>query len=275
MSATKTLATAFTAVFLAVTSAQAGNIPAIESAAKPPLKTLMNDETAPRASAKTTPDSATFVYRFYEPTKPNGQTIVLLHGSGGDETSLVALARQVAPDALLVGVRGRVVQDGISRWYKRVTPVSFDQNDIRAQADAFAQFFQTIVKAKDIDLTKTTFLGYSNGANLVGALTLLHPGMVKKAIMLRPMPVLDQAPKADLSKARFLTVAGDEDALYSPFAPKLEKLLRGYGANVDARMIHSGHLLGDEDTKIVAEWMAEPTLASTKQDKVVGADKVE
>lgn len=201
-----------------------------------------------------------FTHRWFEPETPSGETLVLLHGSGGDEGSLVELAKKIAPHALLLGVRGRIVQEGVQRWYRRVTPVSFDQDDIRAQANAFADFLRGAIKSGKIDLAKTTFLGYSNGANLIGALTLLHPDLVSKAVLLRAMPVLDKSPPADLSKARFLTVAGDADELYAPFAPKLAALLTENGATVDARTIHSGHLLGDEDARVVAEWIAGPKL---------------
>ncbi|MCV0398103.1 MAG: alpha/beta hydrolase [Rhizobiaceae bacterium] len=198
-----------------------------------------------------------FTHRYFEPEEKAGdETLVLLHGSGGDEMSLVEMARQVAPQAKLLAVRGRIVQDGVLRWYKRITPVSFDQTDIRAQADAFAAFLRKAVEAGTLDLAKTTFLGYSNGANLIGALTLMHPDLVHRAVLLRAMPVLDDTPSADLSKARFLTVAGEQDELYSPFAPKLAGLLEDHGASVQARTVKTGHLLGDDDVKVVTEWLA-------------------
>lgn len=232
---------------------------ALANDAKEPVRTQLADPIAERsqtADATKAVFLTDFIHRYFEPEAPSGETLVLLHGSGGDEASLVDLARKIAPQARLLGVRGRIVQDGVQRWYKRLTPISFDQEDIRAQADAFAAFLKKAADRGAIDLAKTTFLGYSNGANLIGALTLLHPDLVRKAVLLRAMPVLNKTPQADLSKARFLTVAGEEDELYAPFAPKLVGLLKDHGASVEARTIKSGHLLGDADVKVVSEWLA-------------------
>ncbi len=182
--------------------------------------------------------------------------MVLLHGSGGNETSLVDLARRIAPRATLLGVRGRVVQDGRSRWYRRLTPVTFDQADIRAESAAFAGFLSRTAPALGIDLDRTIFLGYSNGANLIAATALLHPGLVRKAALLRPMSVLDQPPTPPLTGASLLMIAGEADRTYAPFAPALETLLESCGAVVDTRSISAGHLIGEEDARIVAEWLA-------------------
>ena len=198
--------------------------------------------------------SRDFVYRLLRPEAPSGETIVLLHGSGGDEASLIKLASRVAPNATLLGVRGRIVQKGIKRWYARLSPTSFDQADIREEAGAFVDFLKARMATEKLDLDRTTFIGYSNGANLIAAVTLLYPGLVHRAVLLRAMPVLDGVPAADLHRARFLTVAGKTDAIYGPFAPALEGLLRAHGAIVDSRSVAAGHLLGDEDVKVVSQW---------------------
>lgn len=198
----------------------------------------------------------TFVYRVQRPETPSGETIILLHGSGGDESSMFKLASRIAPHATLLGVRGRIVQKGIKRWYTRISPTEFDQHDIREEAEAFVDFLHGITASESVDLDRTTFIGYSNGANLIGALTLLHPDLIHRAVLLRAMPVLQAAPTTDLSRSRFLTVAGKMDKVYSPFAPALEALLRARGATVDSRIVARGHLLGDEDVKVVSEWLS-------------------
>ena len=199
------------------------------------------------------------------PDKPSGDTLVLLHGSGGNETTLIPLAERVSPGAVLIGLAGRVTQDGTKRWYQRITPTSFDQRDIRAEADALFAFLDEAVRGKRLDLGRTVFVGYSNGANLLAAMSVLHPGIVRRAVLLRPMPVLDDVPSADLAAARFLVVVGDTDATYAPFGPALETMLRDRGARVDARTVKRGHLLGDEDVKVVGEWLAASDAVSMKQ----------
>lgn len=197
-----------------------------------------------------------FAYSIRYPEKPSGETIILLHGSGGDETSMFKLASRIAPHATLLGVRGRIVQKGIKRWYARVSPTEFDQDDIRKEAQAFVDFLKERMAAEKLDLDRATFIGYSNGANLIAATTLLHPGLIHRAVLLRAMPVLSAAPEVDLHRSRFLTVAGKMDKVYGPFAPALEALLRERGATVDSYAIQTGHLLGDEDVKVVSDWLS-------------------
>lgn len=233
---------------------------AVKEAAKP--KQENNVEAA--VNGKEIHPELGFIHKLYRPERPSGETLVLLHGSGGDESTLLPLAQQIAPNATLLAVRGRVVQDGVTRWYRRVTPVRFDQKDIRAEADAFAIFLRAASKAYGLDLGHTTFVGYSNGANLVAALSLLHPGLVQRAALLRSMPVLDKPPVADLAVANFLVVAGKNDGLYARYAPALEKVLARNGAHVIAHMIPAGHGLDEEDARLVGEWLASSATVSMK-----------
>jgi predicted esterase len=206
-----------------------------------------------------------FVVLVKRPENPDAETLVLLHGSGGNETTLMSLASRIAPHSVLMGVRGRVTQDGKKRWYKRLTPTSFDQSDIRQEAAAFAEFLNDAVEARSIDLDHTTFIGYSNGAKLLAALTLLQPGLVERAVLLRPLSVLDKIPSTDLSKLRVLMIAGEADAVYAPFASALETSLRDHGARIDAHMIKANHGLGKQDIKLVSEWLARSNAVSLNQ----------
>ena len=196
-----------------------------------------------------------FTYLMRKAETPGKRTFVLLHGSGGDETTLIDLARKIAPDATLIGVKGRVRQDGINRWYARVTATSFDQADIRSEAQAFADSLEEAAHKYQFELKDAVFLGYSNGANLIGALTLLDPELVKRAVLLRAMPVLEDTPSAKLAGTHILTIAGKSDKLYSPYATKLEGLLRDRGASVQSFLIDSDHMIGDQDAKLVRDWL--------------------
>jgi len=196
-----------------------------------------------------------FAFDFRRPENPGKRLMVLLHGSGGDETTLMKLARQISPDAVLLGIRGRVTQDGVTRWYKRLTPTSFDQSDVKSEASAFVSFLKDTSAKLKLDLDNAIFLGYSNGANLIAAMSVLHPDLIHKAVLLRAMPVLEQAPQADLDYADILTIGGRSDTLYAPYAPKLEELFRSRGAHVESYMVDSGHSIGDEDARLVREWL--------------------
>ncbi len=221
----------------------------------------MREKKMDNAAKEVTPEqnfsrSRQFIHRFYKPDNASSELVILMHGSGGNETSLVPLASKIWPRATLLGIRGRVMQDGGTRWYKRITPVKFDQKDVKLEANAFVTFLTRLAEQKDLDLTHATFVGYSNGANLLAATMMLHPDMVKRAILMRSMPVLDNAPTANLSKTRVLTLTGENDKLYSPFAPALSGLLRSSGARVDARKVAADHMLGANDASAISQWLA-------------------
>ncbi|WP_443136858.1 alpha/beta hydrolase [Mesorhizobium sp. ORS 3428] len=199
-----------------------------------------------------------FAYRLLRPANASGECLFVLHGSGVDETTLAPLARQIAPRAMLVAARGRIRQEDGFRWFERITPISFEQSSIRAETAAFAQFATDAAKRHGLDLSRSTFLGYSNGANLVSTLMLLHPGLVRQAALLRAMPVLDDAPATALAGTRVLIVAGAADQTYGPFAPALVSLLSERGAEVDARIVASGHEFGDADAAIARQWLSGP-----------------
>jgi phospholipase/carboxylesterase len=202
-----------------------------------------------------------FFYRFHQPADSTGECLFLLHGSGVDETTLLPFGRQIAPDAALVAVRGRIAQEGGFRWFTRITPTRFEQASIHAEARAFAGFAAGVAKRHGLDLTRAGFLGYSNGANLASSVMLLYPGLIERAALLRPMPVLDEVPPADLSKARVVIIAGAADLTYASFAPALAATLSSHGAKVDGHIVASGHEIGDADAEIVRQWLAEPGLA--------------
>ena len=199
-----------------------------------------------------------FFYRLYRPADATGEVLLLLHGSGVDETTLVPLGKQIAPRAVLLAVRGHIAQEDGFRWFTRITPTRFEQHSIRDEADAFAGFIGDAARHHNLDLSRTTFLGYSNGANLLSSVMLLHPGLVERAALLRPMPVLDDVPPTDLSKVRVLIIAGAADVTYAPFAPALVTLLSQHGADLDARIVPSGHEFGGADAAIVRQWLTAP-----------------
>ncbi|RUV93462.1 MULTISPECIES: alpha/beta hydrolase [unclassified Mesorhizobium] len=197
-----------------------------------------------------------FSYRLIRPENASGGCLFVLHGSGVDETTLLPLARQIAPRAVVVAARGRIPQEDGFRWFERITPISFEQSSIRAETAAFAQFAVEAARLHQLDLTRATFLGYSNGANLVSTLMLLHPGLVRQAALLRAMPVLDDAPATNLAGTRVLIIAGAADQTYGPFAPALVTLFSQRRAEVDARIVASGHEFGEADAAIARQWLA-------------------
>lgn len=196
----------------------------------------------------------TFTHRVHAPQGADGSTILLLHGTGGSETDLMPLAHRIAPRATLLGLRGRSAEEGVARFFRRLSMTRFDQDDIRVQAGFFAAFWDGALTAHDLDPARVTVLGYSNGANFAGAVMALHPGLIRRAILMRPMLVLDPVPDADLAGVRVLTLQGARDP-YGAYAPALNDWLTASGAAVEARVTPAGHELSAGDLTAATGWL--------------------
>lgn len=197
-----------------------------------------------------------FVHRIHEAEAPDGSTMVLLHGSGGNETDLLPFGRAVAPGAMLIGVRGRSTEEGTVRFFRRPLGDRFDQADIVAEAEAFEAFIEGAVSAYGIDRESLAFAGNSNGANMLAAAMRLHPGLIRTAILLRPVDVLEQVPEVDLRGTRVLVLAGRSD----PSRGSSEQLaagLRVTGASVTLEIVEAGHELVASDREQVRSWMGD------------------
>jgi phospholipase/carboxylesterase len=196
-----------------------------------------------------------FVHRLHEPEAADGSTLILLHGTGGSEADLLPLGRKLGPDALLIGLRGRSTEEGVARFFRRFSELTFDQKDIRSEAEALSAFVDDVVPAYGLDTQKLAFVGYSNGANMLAAAMLLHPGIAATAVLLRPMRVLEQTPDVDLSGSRVLIVAGEHDP-YAAHALALAEQLRSVGADVTHRILPAGHAIAAGDMDVTRAWLA-------------------
>lgn len=201
-----------------------------------------------------------FVHRFNRPEHPDGTTLVLLHGVGGSEADLMPFARRVAPRATLLGVRGRAIEAGSSRWFNRVGTAMVDQADLRSEAEAFAAFFEGAVSGYGLDPERLVFLGYSNGASFLAAVIQLRPGIVRRAILLRGVQAVESRQAADLSMTRVLVLDGHDDPVVGG-APTLADDLRACGADVAARVLPVGHELSSVDVVEAARWLGETARA--------------
>lgn len=203
-----------------------------------------------------------FVHRFNHPPDPDGTTLVLLHGTGGNEADLMPLARRIAPHATLIGVRGRATEEGSNRWFRRFDAMRFDQADIRNEAEAFEAFIEGAVAGYGLDPEKLVFLGYSNGANLLAAFIQLHPGVVRRAILLRALQPLEEPPAAELAGTRVLLLDGRDDPLAGS-APSLASDLQARGATVEVRVLPAGHDISGADIAEAARWLDGTSPASS------------
>lgn len=197
-----------------------------------------------------------FVHRFFTPEDPDGSTLVLLHGTGGSEADLMPLAHRISPRTTLLGVRGRSHEEGSARWFRRLSPKVFDQADIRAEAEAFEAFMDGAISGYGLDAERIAFLGYSNGANFAAAVMGLHPAVIRRAILLRAVPVLDPLPEADMAGSEVLVINGEHDP-FGDDAPLLVEWLETHGAGTEHRTVAAGHQLTAADDAIARAWLSD------------------
>lgn len=195
-----------------------------------------------------------FLYRFIP---GNGPIAVLaLHGTGGDEADLLPLAIQLAPGAAILSVRGRVLEHGMARFFRRLSPGVFDEDDIRAQAHDLAEWLGAARAQHGLGDRPLVALGLSNGANMAAALLLLHPGLFAGAVLFSPMPPLQQAPQADLRGTRVFIGAGRRDSMGPPAqVERLRAVLTERRAEVDIHWHEGGHGLTPTVVDAAAAWV--------------------
>ena len=194
-----------------------------------------------------------FIHRFVPGSDP-GAPLLLLHGTGGDENDLIPLAERVAPGATLLSPRGKSLEHGMARFFRRSPDGVWDVDDLNTATADLAQF---VAKARAAyDLEKPVALGYSNGANIAWSLLLKEPTMLAGAVLLRAGMPFDPRPLPDLAGLPVLLIAGHYDELISvDRAGLLAALLGEAGANVTYEVLHTGHGLTGDDLRLVTGWL--------------------
>ena len=191
----------------------------------------------------------------YEPGSSDW-TRLLLHGTGGDEHDLVGLGRQLAPSAALLSPRGKVLEGGMPRFFRRLAVGQLDIPDLLVRTDELAEFVTAAAQAYGRDPGKIAALGFSNGANIAVSLLLRHPTLLGAAALLRPM--LPYAPEGELRLpgTEVLIAAGEGDPYSSPEQTRrLAEVLEMAGANVTVHLEpRAGHGLGAGDLRALERW---------------------
>jgi len=196
----------------------------------------------------------TFVHHFEAGHDPTLPPLLLLHGTGGNEHDLVPLGRELAPGAALLSPRGKVLENGMPRFFRRLAEGVFDEADVVNRANELADF---VAAARETHrIAAPIAVGFSNGANIAAAVLLLRPEALAGAILLRAMVPLSNSPKADLTGKPVLLLSGRQDPIVpAENAARLATLLKAMGANVDHRILPAGHGLSQADLAIAKEWL--------------------
>lgn len=201
----------------------------------------------------------TFAHRFEPGADPAaGRTLLLLHGTGGDEDDLIPLGRMLDPGAALLSPRGRVLEAGMPRFFRRLAEGVFDLEDLRARTAELAAFVRVAAGRHGFALAGVIAAGFSNGANMAASLLLLEPGTLAGAVLFRPMVPIEPEPRPDLSGVPVLIAAGRSDPVVPPVeTERLAVLLRAAGADVTVHGQAGGHAIAREEVAIARDWLAD------------------
>jgi predicted esterase len=199
-----------------------------------------------------------FVHQFVPSPSGSAITLLLLHGTGGSETDLLNLGRRLSPGAALLSPRGRVLENGMPRFFRRLEEGVFDINDLTEQTHALVRFIESASQSYGFSLDRVVAVGFSNGANIAGSMLILHPEALAGAILMRPMVPFMPDTLPDLSRKPILILAGTRDAIVSmEETQRLEGLLQGAGAEVTLNWAEAAHGITGDEVRLGREWLAD------------------
>jgi predicted esterase len=185
----------------------------------------------------------------------SSRTLLLLHGTGGNERDLIPLGRELDPRAALLSPRGKVLENGMPRFFRRLAEGVFDVEDLKQRANELALFVAAAAQHYGFPNDHVVAVGYSNGANVAASMLLLRPEILRAAILFRAMVPLVPENLPNLSSVRVWIGAGNQDLIIpTSETQRLVELLRGTGADVTIRFFNAGHELTRDDVEAARKW---------------------
>lgn len=186
--------------------------------------------------------------------KGNDHTLILLHGTGGNEQDLIPLAEMVSSESSILSIRGNVLEHGMPRFFKRIAMGVFDMESLKQETEHLYKFIQKASLDYQFDLKKSTIIGYSNGANITISMLFTYDNPVGQAILLRPMVPTEHILSKNLNETSVVILTGKYDTIVPPeHGEILKKHFEQLQANTVWVELNATHRLTEEDVKIIQE----------------------
>jgi phospholipase/carboxylesterase len=206
-------------------------------------------------------DALGFVHRYIPATAHAGAasraTLLLLHGTGGDETDLIPLGAALLPGAAVLSPRGKVLEGTAPRFFRRLSEGVFDQEDLARRTEELARYIEAASRAYQLDGDNVFAVGFSNGANIATSVLLRHPGLLRGAVLLAPMVPFEPDAPPDLTGTGVFIGAGRTDQIATPeHSERLAGLLRQAGADVTLHWHPGGHTITQSEVEAARRWIA-------------------
>ncbi|MCB0858064.1 MAG: alpha/beta hydrolase [Solirubrobacterales bacterium] len=194
----------------------------------------------------------------FEPGDPD-RTLLLLHGTGGSENDLVSLGRQLAPGAGILSPRGKVLENGMPRFFRRLAVGQLDIPDLLLRTDELADWIVAAASDYGFNTKGVIALGLSNGANIAASMLFRRPEVLAAAALLKPMLPYPPPEDLDLTDTPVLVISGGRDQFVpAEESEALVKALEAHGARVSFQFDpEAGHGLTQDDVLGTARWLAE------------------
>ena len=195
-------------------------------------------------------------YLYQPAAAPTGYTLLLLHGTGGNESDLLPIGRQFGDGVNILSVRGNVSEHGMPRFFRRIGMGIFDEDDLRFRTNEMLHNIKIISGKEGFDMGRIIALGYSNGANIAGSMLLMYPDFFVGAILFRPMqPFASPEAFSTARRTPVLMTNGAADATVDPTATqRYVQLLTHAGFDVAAYSLQTGHGLTHKDVHLAQQW---------------------
>ena len=186
----------------------------------------------------------------------SSRILLLLHGTGGNERDLIPLGQELDPNAALLSPRGKVLENGMPRFFRRLAEGVFDLEDLKYRTNELADFVTAAAQHYGFATDQLVAVGYSNGANIAASILLFRPEILHRAVLFRAMVPLIPDALPELSSGRVWIGAGDQDPIVPASETKrLGELLRRAGADVTIRFFNAGHGLTNDDVVTARDWL--------------------
>jgi glyoxalase family protein len=202
-----------------------------------------------------------FVHRYIPPNAgaelAGGTTLLLLHGTGGDEEDLLPVGRELLPGAAMLSPRGKVLERGAPRFFRRVAEGVFDQEDLARRTEELATFIDAAATTYQLERDGIIAVGFSNGANIAASVLLRHPGLLRGAVLFSPMVPFEPDAVPRLEGTSLFIGAGRNDPIAPPAqAERLAALFREAGADVTLHWDAGGHVLTGGELAAARDWIS-------------------
>ena len=203
--------------------------------------------------------AADFVHRFVPASDPgNPVALLLLHGTGGNESDMLGLGRELLPGAALLSPRGKVLENGMPRFFRRFAEGVFDVEDLKRRADELSGFISAASEQYGLGDKKLLAVGYSNGANIAAGVMLRHPGQLAGGVLFRAMVPFQPDPIPDLHGTSIFLASGRRDNVApADNVNTLAQIFKSAGAGISIHWHNGGHELGQDDLQAAQTWLAD------------------